>query len=264
VKLNCRFRLVEFQLNYVLARIEPRKIMGALNSLPNDLHEAYNEVFKRIQVQGPDRQDLVLKIVSWILYAKRPLKMDELREAIVIEPGDTELDPNYLLEPGFIVEISESLVSYDEDSGSVGFSHFTVYEFLANLEAPSLLSAVDFAKVCLACLNFQEFESPCESPESMEKMLQKHPFFRYIGEYWGPHLSEADEDVDVQKLVLCVFVSESKRYWALRMKRYVIFGEEDMWDNEGQTLLHVIAKNGLAMSCKFALKLSLNGYIISP
>ena len=255
--------MVEFQLNYVLARTEPRKVMAALNSLPNDLHEAYNEVFKRIQMQGPDRKDLVLKIVSWILYAKRPLKMDELREAIAIEPGDTKLDPNYLLEPGFIVEISESLVSYNENSGSVGFSHFTVYEFLASLEAPSLLSAVDFAKVCLTCLDFQEFEARCESPESMEEMLQKHPFCRYIGEYWGPHLREADEDADVQKLVLSVFVSDNKRYWALTMKRYVMCGAEDMWDYKGQTLFHVIAKNGLAMTCRYALELSLNGYILS-
>lgn len=264
VKLNYRFRLVEFQLNYVLGRTEPRKIMAALNSLPNDLREAYNEVFKRIQMQGPDRKDLVLKIVSWILYAKRPLTMDELREAIAIEPGDTELDANYLLESGFIVEVSESLISYDENSESVSFSHFTVYEFLASLEAPSLLSAVDFAKVCLTCLGFQEFESRCEGPDMMDEMLQKHPFCRYIGKYWGPHLREADQDADVQKLVLCVFASESKRNWALTMKRYITLGAEDMWGHEGQTLFHVIAKNGLTMTCKLALELlSLNGYIIS-
>lgn len=260
--LKDRFRLVEFQLNYVLARTEPRKIMAALQSLPHDLPEAYKEVFKRIEMQGADRKDLVVKIISWIRYARRTLTMDELREAIATEPGDTDLDPDYLLAPGFIVEISESLISHDESSGYVGFSHFTVYEFLNSLESPSLFSPVDIAKVCLTCLGFEVFESPCESAEVVEEMLQIHPFCRYVAEYWGSHTRAADEDSEVQKLVLSVFVSESKRWWALTMKRYVMSGAEDMSDNKGQTLMHIIAKNGLALTCKFALELPLDRCVL--
>ena len=254
MELSDRFRLVEFQLNYVLSRTEPRKIICALNSLPHDLPEAYQDVFKRIERHGFDRKDLVVKIISWIYHCQRPLTMGELRDAIAVEPGDTDLDPNYLLEPAFIVEISESLISYDENSGIVRFSHFTVYEFLQTLEAPSLLSSIDIAKVCLTCLGFDDFESHCIDATSMGERLQKYRLCRYISEYWGFHIREAENHEEVQKAAISILASENKRNWVLTMKRYVMFGSGNMFDTRGQSLLHVLAKNGLSIICKLVLE----------
>ena len=100
--------------------------------------------------------------------------MDELREALAVEPGDTELDPNYLLEPGFIVEISESLILYEKGFGFVGFSHFTVHEFLQSEGAPSLLSPVEIATICLTYLGFRGFEL---SYADTLKIMQKYKFY---------------------------------------------------------------------------------------
>jgi hypothetical protein len=45
---------------------------------------------KRISSKG-DSKKIILRVLSWIRYAKRPLLFDELREVIWVEEGDTEL-----------------------------------------------------------------------------------------------------------------------------------------------------------------------------
>jgi hypothetical protein len=240
--LNDRFRLVEFQLNYVLARCEPRKIRSALKSLPRNLPDAYKDVFTRIERQGPDRKELVIKIASWIFHARRPLKMAELREAIAVEPGDTELGKDDLLAPSFLVEISESLISYDDGAGTVSFSHFTVHEFLRSSQDALVLPSVDITKVCLTYLEFTEFtEYRWDGKDSLNVgQLEKSPFLEYAILFWGSHTRDAEKDEDIQKTVLTLLASESTRYGIQMMGDYLSTG----WFKDyprGLTSLHILA-----------------------
>ena len=263
--LNDRFRLVEFQLNYVLARCEPRKIRAALKSLPRTLPDAYKDVFTRIERQGPDRKELVIKIVSWIFHARRPLKMTELREAIAVEPGDTELDKDDLLAPGFVVEISESLISYDDGAGTVSFSHFTVHEFLRSSQATLVLPSVDISKVCLTYLGFTEFPGFARGREhwhSIKELLRKYGFLEYALKFWGSHTRDAEKDEDIQKIVLTLLASENTRYG---IQIYRIQMMDDYlpfpWVSDftrGLTSLHTLANEGLATTCKLLLHLKEN------
>jgi len=265
VPLNSRFRLVQFQVNYALSQTNPRKIMRALDTLPRDLPEAYQEVFERIARQGDDRKEIVLKIVSWIFYAKRPLQMGELREAIAVELEDTELYRNYLLEPGFIVEISESLISYEKGSRIVGFSHFTVHEFMQSGNI-LLLSPADIAAVCLTCLSFKEFETPYFKVGSgqdsdfsqlgsvMRDSTGTKPrvcdFYRYAANFWGLHTKDAEEDEDIQKAVLTLLPSKNKRQW-MRSLSWPISG----YVSGPTTILHILVLHGLVRVAKFFLLL---------
>jgi len=262
VLLNNRFRLVEFQLNYVLARCEPRKIRAALKSLPRTLPDAYKDVFKRIERQGPDRKELVIKIVSWIFHARRPLQMAELREAIAVEPGDTELDKDDLLGSSFVVEISESLISYDDGAGTVSFSHFTVHEFLRSSQATLVLPSVDISKVCLTYLGFTEFPAfagdGVDSEDSLKGLLRKYEFLEYALKFWGSHTRDAEKDEDIQKTVLTLLASENTRYGIQMMGDYLSFGFV-FNDLPGDlTSFHILADEGLATACKLLLHLKEN------
>ena len=86
---------------------------------------------ERIISKG-DSKKILLRVLSWIRYAKRPLLIDELREVIWVEEGDTELKATDIndFSRTHIIQNCESLVTFDKMTGQIIFSHTTVQEFL--------------------------------------------------------------------------------------------------------------------------------------
>jgi hypothetical protein len=54
------------------------------------------------------------KILSWIFNSKRPLIIDELREALAVEPGNEQYEADYFRESEFIVETCKNLVAHTD------------------------------------------------------------------------------------------------------------------------------------------------------
>lgn len=231
--------------------------MLALETIPSDLPSAYKDVLYRIERNGKGVKDLVFKILSWIFYIREPLKMNALCEALAVEAGDSRIQAEYLLEPFLIVEICESLITYDETTGIVRFNHFTVREFLQRNSIDELLSTNDLAKVCLTYLTFEEFENgPCRKYEKLvTNFHQRHPFGSYAARHWCRLVRGRNEQCsDVVTLVLSLLASSPKRHLMLQLK-------EDATNGVfcSQSALHVIATNGLAAICKIILATSEDG-----
>ena len=66
--------------------------------MPVRLNDVYEEAIGRIRDQPEDYSQLIMQSLSWISYAKRPLKIDELLEALAVSPEDEELDPEALVD----------------------------------------------------------------------------------------------------------------------------------------------------------------------
>jgi hypothetical protein len=145
---------VRFQLDYVLDFAEPSESLEALSTVPIDMEEAYQLLFKRIEKR---RRPTVVKILSWLFRACRPLKQDELREAIAIRLGAKTLSKP-LLHLDSLIQYCQGLVTMDDTSEIVRFSHFTVKEFLAMHFEDQLLSPIACARLCLTYVNFETFE----------------------------------------------------------------------------------------------------------
>jgi hypothetical protein len=62
----------------------------ALTTMPKSTDAAFKDILERIQQQHPDTTIMALRALTWCLYARRPLHMDELRVAVVVEDGDGE------------------------------------------------------------------------------------------------------------------------------------------------------------------------------
>jgi hypothetical protein len=86
-------------------------------AMPTELFDLYETVMSRITQLPDDSKQLALQTLSWVLYAKRPLRMDELREAAAIQEGDRGLDKEDLPSAKTLVEVCGSFISYDEWSG---------------------------------------------------------------------------------------------------------------------------------------------------
>lgn len=143
-------------MKYVLKYENHRKIREALDdAIPTELFDLYKITINQI-TKSEDK--LALKTLSWLLYTKRPLMIDELRHAIVVEDDDRHLNEDDLTPIETFVEVCRSFILYDDVSGVIGLSHETMREFLLERHTHQLLQEVDLAKTCLDYLTLDIFE----------------------------------------------------------------------------------------------------------
>jgi hypothetical protein len=82
-------------MDSLIDRATPRKLILALEKLPKGseaLDYAYMEGMERIEGQSTGFRELAKRVLSWITCAKRPLTTSELRHALAVEIGESELD----------------------------------------------------------------------------------------------------------------------------------------------------------------------------
>jgi Ankyrin repeats (3 copies)/Ankyrin repeat len=250
---SSRFLLCEALLNYVIAFQAPRKVKDALKeAMPMELFDLYETIMSGITQSKGDSKELAIRVLSWIFYAKRPLKMAELREVVTIEKGDNNLNEEDLPPVTSLIKVCRSFVIYDTKSGVVQLAHETVKEFFSRKQY--LLQATELAQVCLTYLTFNEFDNSCLGKESMGVRVQKYKFSRYAAQFWGVHTrGEPENEPYIQRAVLSLLASENKKDSMLQLETYANSSWGDISYTKGQTLLHVIAKNGLATICRFIL-----------
>jgi hypothetical protein len=217
----------------------------ALDTLPTELSMAYKEVIDRISKTDEESGDAGMRILTWIFHAARPLKMDELRVALDVEDGYSNIDDEPQFSKDDIVEMCQSLVVYEESSGVVRFVHPTVQEFLISCN----LSAINLARTCLTYLENNSFDDACLVRDSLEFRLRKHKFCSYSAQFWGIHVQgEAENLPDIQETVIRLLSSHGRRNFIAQMTMYL----RSRWywaqtSRFGQTVLHIIAANGLGI-----------------
>ena len=227
--------------------------MKALTSVPKDRDSAYADVLKRIdEGKAKGDKEIAMLTFSWLLRAQRTLTMNELLQAIAVDYGanDSEFDSMYTAND--IIECCQSLVVYDEVSKSIRFTHFTVQEFFAKHLQIELPSPKHLALACLTYLTFDVFNHPCNSALSMSERVATYEFGNYAAQFWGYHVEQVEDDPEVQIAVGTFLTSINKVRSMLQLQAY----GTSYWAVsfvEGQTLLHLCARNGLATACKLIL-----------
>ena len=118
------------QLDTISKCSTERAIEVALGTLPKDLNETYKRILLKISNEGEETANTAEKILMWLVGAVRPLRLPELEEAIMVEPGSVELNTSSrLIDPTDILTICGSLVegfSDIFDQQRVRLTHYTV------------------------------------------------------------------------------------------------------------------------------------------
>ena len=119
---------------------------------------------------------LAKKVFSWVATARRPLLLEELREAIAIEPLQLYSDRERLVtDMSQIVSCCENLIVLDEQNRTVQFTHHTVKIFLldsfrdqanANFHFEQRETDHHVGEICVTYLNFNDFQ---------RKLIRKGP-----------------------------------------------------------------------------------------
>ena len=106
-----------------------QQIIDGLNHLPRDLPQTY----ERILAQFTEAEDINLgsQIFRWVAVAKRPLTVQELREAIGIVPLETVWNPrSFINDMKKAMACCGNLLFVDEEQQTVHFTHSSVLQYL--------------------------------------------------------------------------------------------------------------------------------------
>ena len=228
-KANGMFLLTRLQMDSLVNQTSARHVLKALQLLPEKLNETFGDAIDRIKGQSQEYWQLARQVISWIFYAKKPLKISELQEMLAIEPEDTKFDPSGLHESNLILEVCCGLVSIDEQDETIRLVHYSFQEYLTTCWHGHWPKAEEtVAATCLTSLTLEG----C----SIYGVLPLHRrSFRYVRRYWSEHVKGPLEQILEDQILR---VLETDKY-AYRMHES---GHELA---SRTTPLHIVASLGL-------------------
>ncbi|PMD63894.1 uncharacterized protein K444DRAFT_483488, partial [Hyaloscypha bicolor E] len=134
-----------------------------LQNLPRSLSETYNRLLNRIE--GVERKDMIQRMFKWIVCAREPIHLEELREAIAFTLEDLAYDSGKLpTDLNRLIRACGNLVVVDEETQIIQLAHHTVQQYLLQQDGSPFQFTIKDANVmagefCVAYLSFANFES---------------------------------------------------------------------------------------------------------
>jgi hypothetical protein len=164
---TARFLWVAFQIDDICSWYSDEEIHQALQNFPKDLTETFNRALLRVLAKGNGK--IAEKVFRWVAAAKRPLFLQELREAIAIEPGQLYSKPERLInDMNRVTAWCENLVIVDEEDDVVQFAHHTIKKHFLGIYSDQKVKEFHFqlqdandelGEICVTYLNFNDFKT---------------------------------------------------------------------------------------------------------
>lgn len=174
-------------------------IRAALKTLPNGLDETYERAL--LAVLGAKQQQ-VIRALTWLAFSLRPLELNELAEAIVI---DLDLSPCFSedrrsFNPMDAVSPIVGLVNIfcdDNKTELVEFAHFSIKEYILSDRIPDGPAKVYFLEedhsniqIARSCLSYCSYwaEKLFTGDQGRNHQYSKPPLRSYSSRYWATHI----------------------------------------------------------------------------
>ncbi|KAI3318736.1 hypothetical protein HD806DRAFT_510815 [Xylariaceae sp. AK1471] len=126
-----------------------RELHAAITSMPRELPQLYARILQAFARDG--RTDKVMRILTWLVLVKRPLKRHELLHGVSVTP-ETPLVTKWDVLDGSVIDKCKPLVEELPD-GSIALIHFTVEEYLRTSHSTLCFdSAIWEETIAFACV----------------------------------------------------------------------------------------------------------------
>ncbi|KAI5840860.1 hypothetical protein DFP73DRAFT_611679 [Morchella snyderi] len=115
IKESIKASLVNFQLIYLYSQPSLKGIENALYSLPSDMGPTYNYCSKKLEAGIPALSKLEKRALTWVLFAARPLDLEELVHAVTIDQSMKSKSRTilYRYNGNTIIEVCANLVTIE-------------------------------------------------------------------------------------------------------------------------------------------------------
>ena len=90
----------------------------------------YGAMLERIEAQGEERATLATSVLTWVCHSERPLLVDELCQALAVEIGETDFDPENVPSISTLLDCCQGVITVDAEASVVRLIHCTVQEYL--------------------------------------------------------------------------------------------------------------------------------------
>lgn len=242
------------------------------------LDHTYDRIIERIQNQSKSCAELALKILSWILKARRPLTLVEIKAAVAVEPNRYESDILDFPATETLVDVCAGLVVVDDGrsaektfdlfgrrmcSATIRFSHYSVQEYLERTFIDSEGAQLELTVACITYLSFDAFAAgPCESDESLVSRLWDNPLLDYAIHNVFYHLRACPETLSLDlflKFLSCPGSVESyvqTRAYRKDLEREYIQEDCTQFDcyDKGRLPLHLASAAGHSLAVQKLLE----------
>ncbi|KAL5318159.1 hypothetical protein ACEPPN_013218 [Leptodophora sp. 'Broadleaf-Isolate-01'] len=271
-KANGMFQWAKCQLDYLCTLSTDKERRRALETLPADLFETYTRILNRVANSTPGNRRLVERTLRWINQSRYPLHIDAIATAVAVEIGSRSMDEDDISDQDSILKWCSSLVTKNEQTGILAFSHFTVEEFLTDVKLLAIPGLRDFylddsvsesisAKVCLTYLQFPEFwHWDLRDSKEIINMADDFPFLRYCCEWWLRHAEgakdyEIDEDETYITLTRRLFNPKKSSNFVLWLVLYwTEHGSYNLEPPKAAPTFHIAAALHLVSICSWLLE----------
>jgi hypothetical protein len=204
---------------------------AALNTIPSTTDAAFENILERIEQQEIGSKITALRALTWCYYARRPLQVAELCQALFVEDGDIAQRDNEI-SVGNIIDCCLSFTTHDLSTGEVRLIHPSVQRWFDHEpQHQKLLPHSYLAKSCLTYLNFDIFDAPLIDPVTSEELdsydaiftaemdpiehhLTLYPFYRYAATFWATHTKDTELDPTVQKAAFALSRRRTVENWS--------------------------------------------------
>lgn len=142
-------------------------IRQTLRDLPIGLVQTYERILLKIGKVPLPKQKIALRAFKWIVCSRRPMRADELQEAVAFDGFDHFWDKDKIPDKDLMIETCRGLLVRDKEDGAVRFAHYTVQQYL--LSAPAIGTRFQISsrseaeayvgEVCVTYLSFSDFET---------------------------------------------------------------------------------------------------------
>ncbi|KAJ7144576.1 ankyrin repeat-containing domain protein [Mycena epipterygia] len=200
------FLLAKLHIDSLAAKLTVKAVRDALSNMPSDLEHTYNEIVGRIDRQPDEHKKIAWLILSWITNAKRPLRSSELKEALAVEPGAKELDPENLLDMDTILSVCTGLVVLNKGDDIIRLIHYTTQNYLERVQSRLFPHAQTL--ITTTCITYLSFPILLDSTDNWE-LRWRHPLLDYAVRYSLIH-ARGQPESDIRDTILSFLVNCSR------------------------------------------------------
>ncbi|KAK5404517.1 hypothetical protein LTR06_009664 [Exophiala xenobiotica] len=241
------FLLAKLHCDNLAAKTKPKDVLRALEKFAKGgdaLNQACENSMQRIQRQPKEHTELARKVLICITFGATPLTLDELRHAIAVDDGITELDPEYDLDDAeLLISACAGLVTIDPESKTIRLVHYTTQNFLESLQ-DGLLSGSHYF-LASRCLNYLLLDAFAEGhvrsgdTELYHMRTQQYPFLKYSAQFWTKHMALGHTDTP---LMLRAFTFLDN--FGHVASAFQTFQKEFLREDHGHSPIHLLAAIG--------------------
>jgi hypothetical protein len=158
------FLWVTLQISALCTSSTDEEIKLALKNLPGTLSDTFTQILGKAKARAPKYQRPILESVA---VARQPLTAEQLREVLAVVPGNTDWNPNRLLNDiQSTLACCGGLIIMDEEEDTIRLIHHSVKSFLTHQPSDEQAFTFDLhganhrmGELILTYLNYNVFET---------------------------------------------------------------------------------------------------------